>query len=449
MTAAVTNEPIAGARRDVLRSLSSLVIKVGAAGLTYLSYVVLSRLMGEQPYGEFALGLSLVTILAILAGLGQQTAILRYWPEETVAARPAKALAALRAGGAITVFAGIALTAATIIVASAAGLLVGFESVGYLMAAALLIIPLALADYFSAALRAQGSVWTALAPRDLVWRFSICAAAFILVGVGVTLDGTSVLLMAMLVLAGALAGQWFFGRANYRLEFGAGDIRPYWDEHGAASRWFLLAALLESISVNLDTVTVGLLVDPQAAGLYFNAFRTAGLLTLFLFANALVIAPVLSRHYHSGDRDRVQRVLAASAWGGFGFSLAVFVVFVFFGREVLSLFGDGYAQGYPILIILGIGLLFDAATGPARTTMMMTGHERSFVLLFGAATIAGAAVTVAAVPVFGLISAATVNAVARAVSRIAISIWCVKRTGVDPTIFGVLRVNRNATGASQ
>jgi O-antigen/teichoic acid export membrane protein len=115
----------------------------------------------------------------------------------------------------------------------------------------------------------------------------------------------------------------------------------------------------------------------------------------------------------------------------------------------LALFGEGYEAGYPILIILGVGLLFDAATGPARTTMMMTGYERSFVLLFGTATLAGMLVTVAVVPFFGLIGAATANAVARAVSRIAISVWCVKRTGVDPTIFGVLRVNSDAAGGQR
>jgi O-antigen/teichoic acid export membrane protein len=446
MTAAATNEPITGARRDVLRSLSSLVIKVGAAGLTYLSYVVLSRLMGDEPYGQFALGLSLVTILAIIAGVGQQTAILRFWPEENGAGRPAQAITALRAGGTITVGAGFVLTIAVIVVAGIAGLALGFGQVSYLIAAALLTIPLAFADYFSAALRAQGSVWVALAPKDLIWRAGICVAAFVLVAMGVQLGGTSVLLMALAILVAALAGQWLFGRKRYRLEFGRADVAGYWAERGAASRWFLLGALLESISVNLDTVIVGLMVDPAAAGLYFNAFRTAGLLTLFLFANSLVIAPQLSRDFHGGNLPKVQRLLNGSAWGGFGFSLMIYVVFLFFGRDVLSLFGAGYEAGYPILLILGIGLLFDAATGPARTTLMMTGHERSFVLLFGAATVTGVIVTIIVVPFFGLIGAATVNTIARSISRVAISIWCVRRTGVDPTILGILRVNRDAAG---
>ena len=86
-------------RTGLSRSLVSLLIKVATAGLTYLMYVVLSRTMGITEYGYFAFGLSLATILAIGASMGQQTAILRYWPEEEVAGRHDKALSALRSGG--------------------------------------------------------------------------------------------------------------------------------------------------------------------------------------------------------------------------------------------------------------------------------------------------------------------------------------------------------------
>ena len=64
-------------RSGLSKSLVSLGIKVATAGLTYVMYVILSRLMGIEEYGYFAFGLSLATILAIGANYGQQTAILR------------------------------------------------------------------------------------------------------------------------------------------------------------------------------------------------------------------------------------------------------------------------------------------------------------------------------------------------------------------------------------
>ena len=158
-------------RSGLSKSLVSLLIKVATAGLTYIMYVILSRLMGIAEYGYFAFGLALATILAIGANYGQQTAILRYWPEEIVAGRPEKAREALRAGGAITIIAGITMTAGLLALGGLSGL-VSHASVLHLYAAAILILPLALAEYWSSALRAQDSAscsppggWISSSPR--------------------------------------------------------------------------------------------------------------------------------------------------------------------------------------------------------------------------------------------------------------------------------------------
>ena len=71
------------------------------------------------------------------------------------------------------------------------------------------------------------------------------------------------------------------------------------------------------------------------------------------------------------------------------FSLLVFAGFLLFGDQVMSLFGGSHEQGTLLLIILSVGLLFDAATGPSRIVMMMTGHERSYVRIFGAVIVTG------------------------------------------------------------
>src|SRR5690348_2885501 len=184
-------------RSGLSKSLVSLVIKVATAGLTYGMYVILARLMGVVEYGYFAFGLSLATILAIGANYGQQTAILRYWPEEMVAGRPQKALEALRSGGAVTIIAGLGLSVLLLGVGAVSD---GFGVPGgHLYAAATLILPLALAEYWSSALRAQGSVWTALTPRDIVWRLGLPLLVVALWYAGVTPSGAAALLLTATV----------------------------------------------------------------------------------------------------------------------------------------------------------------------------------------------------------------------------------------------------------
>lgn len=431
-------------RSGLSKSLVSLVIKVATAGLTYGMYVILSRLMGVVDYGYFAFGLSLATILAIGANYGQQTAILRYWPEETVAGRPQKALEALRAGGAITLIAGVAISLALLGVSAATDIF-DPEPVFHLYAAAALILPLALAEYWSSALRAQGSVWTALTPRDILWRLGLPLFVVALYYAGVTLSGWAALLLTAAVLGLALAVQYLFAQARrYEIAPGTSGLKSYWGEHGRSSRSFFLGTVLDSAALNVDIIFVGLLVAPAAAGIYFNAFRTAGLLTLFMFAITLVVAPMVARHYHAGEMRQAQAITALCAWAGFIFSLGVFVGFLLFGDFILGLFGEGQEQGKLILILLSIGLLFDAATGPSRIVLMMTGHERAYVRIFGSIVVAGMLVQLAVIPIFGLVGAALVNMLSRIAAQLAIAWFAHRRIGLDTTLLGAFLVNRLA-----
>ncbi|MEO8759175.1 MAG: oligosaccharide flippase family protein [Devosia sp.] len=435
-------------RTGLSKSLVSLFIKVATAGLTYAMYVILSRVMGVTEYGYFAFGLSLATILAIGANFGQQTAILRYWPEEMVAGRPGKALDALRSGGALTIIVGVGVTLALLAVSAVTGA-VGGGPVLHLYAAAALILPLALAEYWSSALRAQGSVWTGLSPRDLIWRLALPVAVVALWYAGVSLSGWAALLLTAAVLALSLALQYLLaGARHYEIAAGTAGLKTYWTEHGRASRSFFLGTVLDSAALNIDIIFVGLLVAPAAAGVYFNAFRTAGLLTLFMFAITLVVAPMVSQHFHADEMRKAQAITALCAWAGFLFSLVVFAGFLLFGDQVMSLFGGNNRQGTLLLIILSVGLLFDAATGPSRIVMMMTGHERDYVRIFGAVIVAGMIVQIPVIMAYGAVGAALVNTIARIAAQLAIAWYSRRRIGLDTTLLGAFRVNRLADRAA-
>lgn len=428
--------------RSLWRSLGSLGIKVATAGLTYLTYVVLARTMTQIEYGHFAFGLTLATVLAIAAAVGQPTAILRFWPEAMVADRRDEAVRAVRSGTMLIILAAIGITAAlSLIVFVVTGNATLTDTTTHFYGAAFLVLPMALAEYNSAALRAQGSLWTAQLPRDVIWRLAMPVVTIILSAVGIVLSGADALVLSSGLLVGTLALQyWLANRRGYELRASWSGTRTYWLERGAISRWLLLGALIETAALNVDVVLVGLMANIESSALYFNALRTAGLMTLISYAIVLVMAPVITRHYYAGDRFKTQLVTAAGAWGGFGFALCMFVLFVLFGEQVLSLFGPVYADGQVILVLLAAGLLVDAGTGPSRTLMMTTGHERMFVYVLGAITVASLAVQVIVLPVYGLVGVAAVNMLARIASQLFMAIWCNLRIGIDPTIFGIFRL---------
>jgi len=319
------------------------------------------------------------------------------------------------------------------------------EPVWHYYATAILVLPMALAEYNSSALRAQGSIWTALAPRDIFWRIALPGAALLMAAFGLGMAGWGAILLSAGLLYAALVLQYGMAAGRgYRLWPGFGGIAAYWRARGNTGLWFLFGGFINALALNVDTIIVGAFIDAESAGAYFNAFRTAGLMTLFAFAIALVIAPMIAQYFHAREYRKAQAVLAMGSWAGFAFSLACFIGFVFFGDAIMGLFGEDYAGATPLLIVLGLGFLADAATGPSRTVLMMTGHERGYALLFTATILIAIVVQIAVLPAYGLMGVAVVNSTARLVAYGLMSFLCIRRVGLDPTIFGILRLNRTA-----
>jgi O-antigen/teichoic acid export membrane protein len=426
------------------RSVGSLGIKVATAGLTYLTYVVLSRTMSPDEYGHFAFGLAIATVLAIAAGVGQPMAILRLWPQHSVAGQHPAAIAAVRSGSILTILAGVAASLGLAAVVTVTLQFVTLDdTASHFYGAAFLVLPMALAEYNSSALRAQGSLWTALVPRDILWRLALPPAVLGLFALGIVLSGPDALVLSAALLAGMLALQfWQAMRAGYVLAPAIAGLRAYWQRWGGISRWLMLGALIETAALNADVILVGLMLDLESSGIYFNAFRTAGLMTLFTFAIELVIAPMVARHYHAGEMRQAQAITALCAWAGFVFSLAIFAAFALWGDWILSFFGPTYEEGTLVLVLLALGLLFDAATGPSKIVMMMTGHERAYVAIFGIIMGLGFLVQIAVIPAFGIVGAAAANMGARIVAQVAIALWCRFRIGLDTSLLGVFSVRR-------
>ena len=421
------------------RSVGSLGIKVATAGLTYLTYVVLSRTQTAAEYGHFAFGLALATVLAIAAGVGQPTAILRLWSEETVAGRPDRAVNAVQAGSMLTIVASLAIAVGLcVLVFLLSPILSRTDTVNHYYGAAFLVLPMALAEYNSAALRAQGSLWTALVPRDILWRLAFPASILACFALGFVFSGPDALVLSAGLLAGMLALQFWASMARgYVLAPKQHVTRPYWRERGKISTWLLLGALVETATLNADVILVGLMLNLESSGLYFNAFRTAGLMTLFTFAIELVIAPMVAQHYHAGQMRQAQAITALCAWAGFLFSLVIFAAFAFQGEWILSFFGPAYAEATLVLVLLALGLLFDAATGPSKIVMMMTGHERAYVIIFGSIMAIGFLAQILIIPAYGVVGAAAANMGSRILAQLAIALYCRLRIGLDTSLLGV------------
>ena len=76
------------------------------------------------------------------------------------------------------------------------------------------------------------------------------------------------------------------------------------------------------------------------------------------------------------------------------------------------LFGDGFVSAWPVMAILGVGLLARAAAGPAQSLLVSTGHHNATVLVLCATLSINCCLGIALIPRLGLIGGALASMLA-------------------------------------
>lgn len=437
------------AQDDVARSLTgkgliTLMIKVASAGLTYAMLVLFAQAMSIPEFGKFSFGFNLATLLAVLASLGAQVGITRWWPEYVARGDIALASSSLRWGLAVTL-GGAAVVTALMLLGGFVTTLLLDAKFSFLMVAAALVAPLAVADYFANALRAQGNVVLSQVPKDIVWRLACCIAALAAIFWHASFDARTAFWVASLLLALLVAYQFLYLRSRLPralLESGA-DMR---DIHGAWRRilgplWG--AAILHAMIQYIDVVLVGLFMSPTAAGPYFAVARTAGLISLMSIASTMVCAPLVSKYVHGGETAELQRLLRIMAVVIALPTLIAYLMLILFGGWLLRLFDPSFEIGYVPLIILGFGYTVHALSGSVGYTLMLTGHESIYLRIM---TISYAGILVfqlIAIPTFGMLGAAAGAALGMVITNLWARRIAVARVGVDSTILSVFMRRRD------
>mgnify|MGYP003632500151 CR=1 FL=1 len=365
------------------RTAIVLLIKLGAAGLSYAMFIAIARALDAEAFGSFGLAFSAATLGAVIIGFGQKAYILRRAPV-LFAAQNQAAVGALNRR-ALLVFAlitiligGLGLLAVTAWPTTLpAGLWLWATGAAGLFA---------LAEYQQSTARSAGIFIRALAPRDLVWR--ILVIAFAVGAASATwMSAQSIFAALVLSLAGLLlAQQAWLPPLRPGLAAPAVDDRSRVWLTASAGLWGV--AIIQALIPNLSVLAVGFILDVDTAGLLFAALRTAMLLQIFQMAANLVIAPSISRLKAENNLIKLQAesrlitLLAALPLAG------LLIIFALAGDWVMSIFGQEYAGSGSILLVLALGFSTNAVCGPTAQMMESLHDERAlFVILTVSAAI--------------------------------------------------------------
>lgn len=203
------------------------------------------------------------------------------------------------------------------------------------------------------------TVLIALAPR-LFWQADFHAVLWVMV------VSTAIL---------GLIGLWMVWR-EFRQEFN--------NQHAAmqAASWlrFSLPITISSIFIVgngwIDRLLLGKFTDTTQVGIYFAAQKTSLLIVLILAAANSIFSPVAAELWHKQDHQSLERVHRLSTRAIWVVTLPLCVVMAILRQPLMSVFGAEFAAGGNILLIMLIGVFFNAATGNVGQLLMMTDNQR-------------------------------------------------------------------------
>jgi O-antigen/teichoic acid export membrane protein len=111
-------------------------------------------------------------------------------------------------------------------------------------------------------------------------------------------------------------------------------------------------------------------------------------------------------------------------------SLLMVCALVVFGKWILMLFGPGFEAGYPMILVLAVGLLARASIGPAERLLNMVGQQKVCAAVYAAAVVVNVALCFLLVPRLGPLGAAIATAAAVIVESVLLFVAVRTQTGI-------------------
>ncbi len=424
-------------KRLLKRAAGTLGLRVSYTLLTFVTSVVLARLLGKEGLGTYGVVTSWVYLLAIPATLGFDGLLGREVSIYQTKLSWDYMSGLLQWANVLTFFSSVAIaTVGTAIVILSGDRVSPQIALCYFLIFASLPL-LSLRNVRRGTMRGLHQIVIGLVPEMLV------APVVLLLLVGACAlwlqdEFTVTWAIGAYLLVTCLTLFISENQLDQALPLSAQRAAPSYHRFDWVKQaWpFMFLESLNVINGRADTLMLGLLDGFDAAGVYLPVNRGAQLIVFILMAFNGPLSPTIASLYAEGKREELQRILIRTARVCLLASSVATTALLIFGRQYLTVFGPEFAEGIGALRILCIGQVLYVLVGLSPMVLSMTGYAQFTAITGLISAIINVSLNWLLIPRYGVNGAAIATASALLVSGIVNTFWVYIKVGVHPNILG-------------
>jgi O-antigen/teichoic acid export membrane protein len=385
-------------------------VRIGSAAIVFITQVLLARWIGAYEFGSYVYVLTWLLLTSDLVHLGLPLTAQRFIPEYT----QTQSFDLLR--GYVSGSRWLTFAAGTIVAILGALIVHG-------MGRALdshLILPFYFAcaalPFYGLTFMADGLARSYNWVNVALWPAYVIRPLLFLAGLA-GLHAAAVPLNASTVMGVLAAAAWCAALAqmvqlNHRLKV----VTAPGPKRYEAKRWLgtampiILVWGLYTLLTSTDVLLLKQFRPEQEVAHYYAAAKVLALVSIIYFAVAAATAHRFTAFHVAGDREGLARFTASTVRWVFWPSLALSLVIMALGRPLLMLFGADFVAGYPVLLILALGMIARASVGPAERLLNVLGHQRACAVAYAAAFAFDMGACLLLAPAYGAVGAAMATA---------------------------------------
>lgn len=409
---------------------------IGAAAV-FGTQILLARWMGAAEVGIYVYAFSWCNLLAIIAGLGLSSSALMFIGQGLTNKKHGPIIGIIRIGLKIVFLSGLCFAIAGEILIYKTNGIVSPQYTEALTYAMIGIPAMCLINWQCTIGQCLNWFAAAFMPTNVTRPLLLIAAIVITRQLDHHLNASNVMLMHVVIMGFVWLTSAIYLKRRLARHFV--DVKPLYQ----TKRWvrtgfpLLFVALFSNFFLDINIVTVGLYLNAEQLAIFNASFRVAVLLAFGVQSIDAILLPRFSQLYAANDSVKLQRIITLTTQLKFWSSLCGLIIFIVFGKKILSYFGTEFIEGYDALKLLALAQVIRAAVGPLSQVLSLTGHHGFCLFVSMLSTLIMLILNYFLIGSLGMIGAAFTVVVVISLESILLSSACINRLGIDASVFAI------------